>query len=151
MSDTNSQLAVIDVLRLRREGFTVEKACEQVGIAKTTFYRQLQNNPDIVKEVTAMSQGLNLAEFALYRNTQLTLAEKLVELAVKEQNPITLMNIIKFMAERSAQLLEASGERELDTADVYMRELHVKLTTKGTGVQDSTPAPRVIDVTPQGD
>jgi hypothetical protein len=75
------KVPVLRVLALMSEGKSAVEACSEVGISRATFYRTLEENPDLPKEVTDAHKEEMESRYEKVRRARWINADKIIESA----------------------------------------------------------------------
>lgn len=73
---TNQSLAVI---QRSNQGISIVKACEEVGISRSTFYYFISHNPDAIATFQEMQRESEMAQFMLILDNQFGVLEKVLQ------------------------------------------------------------------------
>jgi hypothetical protein len=118
-SRINSALQVIHHMN---EGMTVLEACQAVGIARSSYYYILKNNPEAIAEIQALVDTHNREQLLLILTNKTEIVEKLIATALadttkpKERLAIykTLNEILDdLMRDLQSEIKEEKGAKAL--------------------------------------
>ena len=97
----------LQVIKFSTEGMTVSQACREVGIARSSFYYFIEQNPDAIAGFQELEKATNLREIALILANKVDILELFIQDALANTTkPRDRLAIMKYMNERMDELEE---------------------------------------------
>ena len=97
----------LQVIQHSTKGMSIVEACQEVGIARSTFYYFATTNPDAIASFQEMQMMAELEQFALILANQLQVFERVIQDALADTTkPRQRLAIYKEIVERGNELME---------------------------------------------
>jgi ACT domain-containing protein len=118
------QNQALQVIQHSNNGMSIVKACQEVGIPRSTFYGFVKRNADLVASFHDMQLEAGMRQLALILDNNFDILERVIQDAFDETTtPRQRLAIYKYLTKRMDDLEETvlANSRDVDKVDEMLK------------------------------
>jgi hypothetical protein len=113
--------AVTQVIQNMNSGMTVVEACREVGMARSSFYYIVENNPQAIADIQAFIDTNNREQLVLILLHRMEIFEKVIQDGLSEKtSPRARLAIYMKLTQLTDELMESLQREEAPDIDFLL-------------------------------
>jgi hypothetical protein len=113
------QNQALQVIQHSNNGLSIVKACQEVGLSRSVFYRFCKQNADLVATFQEMQLESEMQQLALILAKNLAILERVIQDAFADTtSPRQRLATLKYLSKRMEDLAETVLARTVDVGEV---------------------------------
>jgi hypothetical protein len=106
--------AVTQVIQYMNSGLTVVEACREVGMARSSFYYIVENNPQAIADIQAIIDTNNREQLVLILQHKMEIFEKIIQDGLSDKtSPRARLAIYMKLTQLTDELMESLQRDEV--------------------------------------
>ena len=113
--------AVTQVIQHMNSGMTVVEACREAGMARSSFYYIVENNPQAIADIQAIIDTNNREQLVLILQHKMEIFEKIIQDGLSEKtSPRARLAIYMKLTQLTDELMESLQREEASNVDFLL-------------------------------
>src|SRR4030043_316620 len=113
--------AVTQVIQHMNSGMTVVDACREVGMARSSFYYIVENNPQAIADIQTIIDASNREQLVLILQHKMEIFEKIIQDGLSEKtSPRARLAIYMKLTQLTDELMESLQREEVSDVDFLL-------------------------------
>jgi hypothetical protein len=113
--------AVTQVIQHMNSGMTVVEACREVGMARSSFYYIVENNPQAIVDIQTIIDASNREQLVLILQHKIEIFEKIIQDGLSEKtSPRARLAIYMKLTQLTDELMDSLQREETPDVDFLL-------------------------------